>query len=143
MVCPKNTLHPKKQVNLLTSQLEPCIDGTPKERLKLLEQKEVIEDFSSQAFFPTFNLKKVEEKSVTVVCQPKVKKKTWKDKSNFSEENTQITKLLKILDQESTGKEKVLTPFWTAQSKEISKRLWLPIEIDCVDSASIPNCYYW
>lgn len=30
-------------------------------------------------------------------------------------------------------KEKVLEPFWTEQSKELSDRLWLPIKTDCVD----------
>ncbi len=59
------------------------------------------------------------EKSVIVGSQPVPKKKIWKDKFNSSKENIQVTKLSKILNQALTQREKVLTPFWTQESKEI------------------------
>ena len=76
------------------------------------------------------------EKSVIVGSQPVPKKKIWKDKFNSSKENIQVTKLSKILDQTLTQREKVLTPFWTQESKEISRKLWLPTETDSVDLIS-------
>ncbi len=73
---------------------------------------------------------KSDEKSAT----PKTKKISWIEKSPFSDTNTQIIQLSAILDQVSTQKEKDLKPFWTKQSKEKSEKLWLPTEIDSVDS---------
>jgi putative transposase len=72
--------------------------------------------------------------SLTKNKKPTAKKKIWKDKLNISDINILTTKSLKILDQTLTLKEKVLTPFWTPHSKEISDKLWLPTKIDCVDS---------
>ena len=92
--------------------------------------------------FPDFNEKKIamkKEKSVTVESQPVPKKKIWKDKLNSSNKNTRITKLSEISDQVLTQKEKGLTPFWTRESKEISKKLWLPTETDSVDLISISS----
>lgn len=66
--------------------------------------------------------------------QLSLKEKTWKDKLNYSKLNIQISRLSQTLDLVSTGKEKVLTRLLIPQSKEISKRLWLPTKIDCVDS---------
>lgn len=71
---------------------------------------------------------------VTAEFLPVHKKKIWVDKLPTSAINIQITKLSKILDQVSTTNERVLTPFWTKQSEEISRKLWLPTKIDCVDS---------
>ena len=61
-------------------------------------------------------------------------KKSWKNKLSISKVNTLTTKSLKILDQTEGSKRKVLTPFWTVKSKEISEKLWLPTQIECVKS---------
>ena len=75
-----------------------------------------------------------EEKSVTAGSPRLHKRKIWKDRLSTSKLSSLITRSLKTLDQALTSKEKVLTPFWTRQSEEISQRLWLPTKIDCVDS---------
>ena len=80
------------------------------------------------------NNKITKEISVIAESQPPPKKKIWKDKLSILDVNILTTKSLKILDQALTLKEKVLTPFWIAHSKEISEKLWLPTKIDCVDS---------
>jgi transposase len=84
---------------------------------------------------PPLNLPQLsEEKSPTVESPHLLNVKTWKGKLNTSEVNSLTTKLYQTLDQVSTLNEKDLTPFWTSQSKEISKKLWLPIKTDSVDS---------
>ena len=70
--------------------------------------------------------------SVTVESLPK-DKTTLLDKKIFSEKNTLITRLYQISVQELIGKEKDFLPFWNEQCKEISRKSWLPTEIDSVD----------
>lgn len=134
-----NILDQKKLQSSLRSQIKPLLTGTMREKSIVLEPKENTEDIYIQNLYPSsqsilIHAKTSEEKSATVEYRPLVKKKTWKDRLNILEANTQITKLSRTLDQALTSKEKVLTPFWTQQSKEISQRLWLPTKIDCVDS---------
>jgi IS605 OrfB family transposase len=127
----------KTHVEYLKSQIEHCIIGTQKDSLKVSKPKEVIVDICEQMSSKKQVKKKnqtMEETSATVEYQPEVKKKIWKDKLSSLDVNTLIMKLSLIMDQALTSKEKVLTPFWTPQSKEISTKLWLPTEIDCVDS---------
>ena len=119
---------------------KPLSTGIIKDSSLVQEQKEIIEDIespilslNSQINLILNNLKQ-ENVSAIVESQPLLKKKTWKDKFNSLQEPILTTKLLKTLDQVSTLKEKDLTPFWTLQSKEISKNLWLPTKIDSVDS---------
>lgn len=64
----------------------------------------------------------------------KSKKKTLNIKSHSSKQSIQTTKSLPIFDQELTQTEKVLKPFWTEYSMEMSKRLWLPTKTACQDS---------
>jgi putative transposase len=64
------------------------------------------------------------------------KKKIWKDKLNISKESLEITKLSRILDQDSILREKVLTPFWNSHTEVKSKNLWLPTETVSVGSVS-------
>ena len=135
----KNISDLKMQADSLKLPVEPCLTGITLEKLKVLEQKEDTEDISFQisSLSPLIKKKKLnEEKEVSAIVEshPPHKKKTWKDKLDISKANTLLTKLSKTLDQASISKEKVLTPFWTQQSKEISKKLWLPTKIDCVDS---------
>ena len=132
----KNTLDLKK--SLKYSKLPPKHSkiGVIKESSNALEQKEITADTSYQMLFPSHleKNKQLKEISAIVESQPPLKKKIWKDKLSFSDVNILTTKSLKILDQVLTSKEKVLTPFWTSHSKEISEKLWLPTKIDCVDS---------
>ena len=131
-----NCCAPKKQVKSLILPSNLLLTGLIKEKLNVLEQKVDIEDSFSHhsCLYPLKILNQQKEISATVESLPSRKKKIWKDKLPISEINIQTTKLLKILDQELISKEKVLTPFWTQQSKVISEKLWLPTKIDCVDS---------
>jgi len=83
---------------------------------------------------PKIKLKTIEKESSMHVSVPRIKLKILKDKSNSYDPNIQTIKSLKISDQVSTGKEKVLKPFWNKYTKEISQKLWSPTKIDCVDS---------
>jgi len=136
----KNFLDQKKQVDSLISHSSHLLTGVIKEKLNVSEQKVNIDDFSCHHSSPLHQKKSIEklnnvkEKSVIVESQLLPKKKILKDKLSSLELNTLNMKLSKTLDQVSTLKEKDLKPFWTMQSKEISKKLWLPTKIDCVDS---------
>jgi len=132
----KNTLDLKK--SLKYSKLPPKHSkiGVIKESSNALEQKEIIADTSCQMLFPSHLEKNKQLKEISVIAESQhpLKKKIWKDNLSFLDVNFLTTKSLKILDQVLTSKEKVLTPFWTSHSKEISEKLWLPTKIDCVDS---------
>jgi putative transposase len=138
----KNTLDRRKRVNSLKSPLEHLKCGNVLVNSNVLEQKEDIED----SYFPMSSprseetLKSHKKKNIAIVeSLPPRKKKIWKDRLSSSDLDTLTTKLSRILDRESTSKEKVLTPFWTQQSKEMSAKLWLPTKIDCVDSVLISS----
>jgi IS605 OrfB family transposase len=118
----------------LKSLAGPYTHGKSKESFIASELKEGKDVSLNQRSLISNQEKLKDGRSVTVESQPDLKKKIWKGKSPSSNNSTQIMKLLKILDQASTQKEKVLTPFWTKQSEEISKRLWLPTETDSVVS---------
>ena len=133
----KNILDQKKSQKYSKLLLDHLKIGIIKESLNVLEQKETTVDISCQMSLLCHlkkHNKKTKEISAIVESQPPHKKKIWKDKLNILDVNILTTKSLKILDQALTLKEKVLTPFWTPHSKEISEKLWLPTEIDCVDS---------
>jgi putative transposase len=61
------------------------------------------------------------------------KKMILNAKKNLCESITRTTKSSVISEVESTSKENNSCGFWNKQALEMSKRLWLPIEIDCVD----------
>lgn len=73
-------------------------------------------------------------KSVTVESLHLSKWMTLNDKKIILDPNSLITSWLQMWVLESIGNVKVLTPFWNPQCKEISPKLWLPTEIDYVDS---------
>jgi len=133
----KNSSQQKKHVNDLTFVKEPLQIGLIKEKLDLQEQKEVINDTFVEKLFPNqenLHLEKLVDTSATLEYHQLRKKKIWKDKLSISEINILNTKLSETLEAVSTSKEKDLIPFWTPQSKEMSEKLWLPTEIDYVDS---------
>jgi putative transposase len=123
-------------------QVGQSTTGKRKEKLNVSEPKEDREDSSNQRSSVSSRkkekkVKKVnhsEEKSATVESPLNHRKKIWKDRSPTSRNITLTMKLSKILDQDLTRREKVSTPFWMKQSEEISKKLWLPTQIDSVDS---------
>ena len=134
----KNILDQKKSQKYSKLVLDHSKIGIIKESLNALEQKETTVDISCQISslcqLKKDNKKTTKEISVIAESQLPLKKKIWKDKLSILDVNILTTKSLKILDQALTLKEKVLTPFWTPHSKEISEKLWLPTKIDCVDS---------
>jgi len=75
----------------------------------------------------------IEKQSVMPVLVQTTKKKILKDKSNTSVKTIQMPQLLKILDQDSIGKDQDLIPFWKASTQEMSNKLWSPIETEYVD----------
>jgi len=76
------------------------------------------------------------KESFTLVSLPKSKWMILDDKQIFSNKDTLVTSWLQTLVQGSIGNGKDLKPFWNEQCQEISKRLWLPTETDCVASHS-------
>ena len=139
MKCLKNSLDQKMLLDSLKSPLVHFACGVIKEKLNVSEQQAGIEDTvltlsltsEKKNIQTTQSSKNV---SATVECPLTDKKKIWIDKLSTSQLNSLTTSLSKTLDLVSTSKEKDLTPFWTSQSKELSKKLWLPTKIDCVDS---------
>ena len=133
----KNTFDQKKLGKSLKSQTKQFITGRNLENSRVSELEAGTGGSSNLKSSPNSKKKKrIRGKSVIAGSQPVPKNKIWKDKFSSSNKNIPITKLSKILDQASTLKEKVLTPFWTQESKEISKKLWLPTETDSVDLIS-------
>ena len=133
----KTTSDREKPAGFSKSTVKLSTIGRKKAKLSVPEQEEGSVVSSKQTFSPTINQpdqKLSKGKSATVESPLLRKKKIWRDKLDFSKENTLTTKLSKILDRVSTLKEKGLTPFWTQESKELSKKLWLPTKIGSVDS---------
>ena len=114
---------------VLSPQSVPKVDIDATEELIFSLEEQLLEHQQNLRQLP---LNKNESPIVASRLLPNVK--IWKDKLSSSVLDTLTTKLSQTLDQESTSNEKDLTPFWTLQSEEISKSLWLPTEIDCVDS---------
>lgn len=105
--------------------------GQKKEKLSTSGlEKEHIEGIKLKTFYP----KKKEDESATLESLRLDKKRIWNHKSNTSEKDIQNTKSLKILEAVLTSRGRDLKPFWNRQSKEISRKLWYPTEIDFVDS---------
>ena len=118
----KNLLGQTKHKKCLKFQEHPLLIGNDKVKLLPLKQEVVIEDINAQILFPDFPIPLKIPKEISAIAEflPLRKKKIWKDKLNTSEVDFLTTKLLRISDRGSTSREKVLTPFWTQQSMEIS-----------------------
>lgn len=137
MQCHKNITIQEIFATCMESNQEPYLHGAMKEESKASEQTEDIDDILYQ------EIRRIKEAYVTAESQPINKKKIWKDKLSISDLNILTMKLSEILDQASISSEKDLIPFWNQRSKATSKKLWLPTEIDCVDSvlSSSKKCY--
>lgn len=68
-----------------------------------------------------------------VECHPTNKKTTSTAKKRLCKKSSQNTSLLQISPADSTSNEKTCCSFWNKQVSEMSKKFWLPIEIDSVD----------
>lgn len=100
-----------------------CGNGLLEAKLNSLPQKADTDDIKSS---PQTEMKTKENHTSTQECLQKNKKKTLKDKSLSSKKNTQTTRSSQTSDPELTQTEKILKPFWTEYSAEVSKKLWLP-----------------
>ena len=117
----------EKHKNITALVLTHLETGKKKERLKLLEQPEDTEDILS--------LKKMKERKLFMLESPHLNNLiTWITKSNILKKDIQLMNLSRISDQVLISKEEVLERFWTNYSLTISKKLWLPLKTDCVDS---------
>lgn len=143
MKCQNNYSDQTKQQKYYKSPLKHSLTGATKDMSNILEQRVDTEDIVKKTSVTNLKHPKLQEmnqemtqenESATVGFPPERKRKIWKTKKASLEPSTLITKLSLIMDLVSTSKEKDLKPFWNTQSEEISKRLWLPTEIDCVDS---------
>src|SRR4051812_38089245 len=64
------------------------------------------------------------------------KEKISKDKNNSSSQGTQHTSSSPISGQASTSRDPGLRPYWNDHARDLSRRLWLPNEIDSAGSPS-------
>jgi transposase len=124
-------LNQMKQLKSMAYQHKPLEDGKQKESLSLSGPRESIEDFQKQVFLE----KKQEKRKLSTVESVQQNKKTiLKGKKKQCLMNTRDTKLLPMLVQDLTLKEKDSYGWWTKFCEETSKKLLFPIEIGCVDS---------
>lgn len=77
-----------------------------------------------------------ESELFTRECQQDLSSQSSSIRLTISEIDTQIMKLSQILDRDSTTRDQGSKPFWNTQSKEISKKLWLPTQTDSLDLGS-------
>lgn len=92
--------------------------------------------------FLNMQTKMTEKKLFMDVSLHPNKKKIWTNKLNTFNKNFLNTELLKTLVQDSTLKEKDLSPFWTQSCIEKSKKLWLPIMTDLQELDLTLFCTY-
>jgi putative transposase len=137
--CQKNSKHMK--LLSIMEPLSPILEnGLEKDELML---KKHLEDI----IFTLFQMKKILSQNQTLQsgthtsCTPEFLQENnemiWDDNLDSLNLNSQNTPLLKILDQESITNVMDSEPFWNNYSKEMSKKLWLPILIDSPDSDTI------
>jgi len=131
---------PEKLENYFVSVTLLLENGLIKVLFRVLELQEET-DFTmsmhtSKKIVQVSKQSKKNKKSVTVESHLKDKKMTLPDKSNSCNQVTQTTQSSQTLDQASTSEGKVSTPFWSWLAKDLSPKLWLPIETDSVDLPS-------
>lgn len=135
LTSPLKTLESSYKLPLVL--LETGIKRVKYELLELHPEQEcLINKIYSALFNLIIDLKSKKEWFVMLESVPKLKWTTLKDKSNFLDKDTLPTKWLQIAALGLTGREKDYLPYWNHRSKEISKKLLLPIETDCLESHS-------
>lgn len=140
-----NTSLSEKRRNLLELDLKHFVRGLIKIKSKLIElqvdNESLIHSLCSLSLMAYLILKH-KKKSFIVVLAPKSKWTIWKDKLNTCNKHSLITNWLQIVARELTSNVKVYKPFWNKQCQDMSKKLWLPIKTDCVDSdLTLSNSY--
>ncbi len=78
--------------------------------------------------------KPVNEESVTVECPPQNRKMTSKGRKLSCRTGIRNMKSLPISDPDSTPRDPECEPYWNPVCEVMSKKLWLPTEIDWQDS---------
>ena len=128
---------PKKPKKRFKSPKIPLEDGLtvdcsrPSELLE--DNDSTISNNSSETKLPINQKQKNPNNSFAIVeSLPKGKKTTSKDKSPTCSKDSQTIESLQTLDQGLISGAKVSVPFWNCQAKDLSPKLWLPIETDCV-----------
>ena len=136
----------KKQDKYLELPLLPFVIGIKQIRLALLELHQEYASIINKTYktlLISVSLLIKNKKSCIVELVAQNKKTILTDKSIFLNNNTLITLWLQTSVQGLIGKEKVLLPFWNSQCKVNSQKLWLPTQIDCVDSHLNSSNGYW
>lgn len=102
-----------------------------KDMSRVLEHKE---DKGYLKLMNTLNQILKLKQSATVGCQVKSNEMILKGKLKGCKGSTKKPKLSETLVLDLTSKEKDCKPYWNDLCKEISSKLWLPIEINLQDS---------
>ena len=132
-----STLLLLKQKKYLKYPLKQFLVGLKQVKLILLQLHLEEKDIISRTYITllvAIQLLIKNKKSVIVGYLPPSKCMILNDSKIFLEKNSLLISWLQMSVQGLIGKEKVLKPFWNNQCKEISQKLWLPIETDYVDS---------
>jgi transposase len=146
----QNTLNPKKLVNFSESRNPLCENGNNESSLMIstltTPQTTAIGDTTLIHMEKSNKFNKIELKKMILVRGKKRKpsaiaelavdtqKMTLKDKSNLCKVNILKQKLLKTSEAESTTKNEGFSSLSMKKLQEISNKLWLPTETDCVGS---------
>lgn len=105
-------------------------------KLKLRELR-VVKDFTTSPMSENVSedliINKQVPQSHILVSPLNTKNKIFKGKLNISKKNTNMKKSSQILVQDSITIEKVSKNCYPKWNLEMSKKLWLPTKIDCVD----------
>ena len=135
---------PKKRKKSLGSVKIPFENGPIKDSSLLLGHLEE-QDYTTldnslhqgqQALLINMKKFKPNKKFAIVESHQSDKKKICKEKSHTCKKSFPTIESLQTLDQVSTLEGRALEPFWSCQAKDLSQRLWLPIETGCVASRS-------
>jgi putative transposase len=131
-----DTYQPKKQGKNSALPLKHWLTGVTRVRSILLG---LHPEFASivlriyRTFLVALILLNRKRKLPTAGSVLKSKRTTWEDKKIFSDVSILIASWCTTLRQESTGKGKVLKPFWNERCQENSNWSWLPTETDYAD----------
>ena len=99
-----------------------------------LNQSKMEQDNAFTTLNPTNPMDLSAQSSATAESVVPSKKTILLDKSNSCDSDTQTRKSSKTSALDSISKEKDCKPYWSDLCAEISSRLLLPVETDCVDS---------
>lgn len=124
--------------NIIASLPSLCGDGLISTRLNLSTPEN---SFTKKNQIPSLQPQSIQSKASLLLKQKNLshgslqidKSTIFEIKSNTCPNSFPVTKPLFASDLGLTSKEEGITTFWTKQSEEISKKLWLPTEIDWLD----------